>query len=168
MKCGEIQAVVQLAVAINLGIYAIKDLSVPYLLRQRAQLNDLRALLNEKLDNLTKMDHSSVGKERKDEFECINRRISSVYRKSTHTWDLLESYNLGTVSAASICFFMSIYCLFHTAYFYNEQAPYWLIYATYISYFSVTVPTSINIWCRYRGWKLIREQNMIRNDISKL
>jgi hypothetical protein len=52
MKFNEIQAVIQLSIGINIGIYALEDINIQYLTDQRRDLTSLRRLAGEKLETI--------------------------------------------------------------------------------------------------------------------
>ena len=126
MKYGEIQAVVQLAVALNVGIFALVDLVGPYIDRLILDLEKLHKELKDK---------NCGSSDKLAEMVLFYIRISQSNR------DAYDKYALSISLVGVIAAFGSLWMLVDTARFYNDVVP-----TSYcILLFAMYLPTSFGL-----------------------
>ncbi|MEN3214014.1 hypothetical protein PUR23_28955 [Methylorubrum populi] len=166
MTYGEIQAVVQLAVGLNVGLYALKELSLPYVLRQRKDLGSLKMALGEAKETVATIADRAERESKTRELNRILGRITRVGRRSTKLRDELDGFLkfMNWWSGMSAC--ISLIILFYTAHNYGHETNDLIVAIIYLCYLTLPIGVLINLLARHRGGGLLQEQNDIYQELS--
>ncbi|ACB28394.1 hypothetical protein [Methylobacterium radiotolerans] len=168
MTYGEMQAVVQLAVGLNVGLYALKELSLPYVLRQRKGLVSLRMALGEAKEIVATIADRIERENKTKDLSRISGRIMRVWRKSTNLQNELDKFLKFMNWCSGISAGISLCVLFYTAHNYGHEADNLIVAIVYLCYLTIPVGVLINLLARHRGGGLLQEQDSIYQDLSRI
>ena len=135
MKYGEIQAVVQLCVALNVGIFALRDLAVPFYDRQLAALEGFH---EQALKRRVLVDRDKGDAHRSAKLKAISEISDEAfgYMKKMKEIRINLDENILRMSISGAIFAgLSLWMLFRTAAYYNNELPNYEYYSLLMFYF---------------------------------
>ncbi|BCM87917.1 hypothetical protein [Methylobacterium indicum] len=165
MKYGEVQAIVQLAVALNVGVFALKELAVPYFNDKIQYLERFCShtivRCREKVENsnspfksamLAKIFDMTIEKSEELKIAKANR--------DTTVWHIQMVATAGIIGAV-----LSLYMLYHTSVYYNEVVPYYFTLTLIFIYLPIVLGTGFLLLARLIAYGVYQR---IKRDEKKL
>lgn len=168
MKYGEIQAIIQLAVGLNVGIFALTSLSLPYKKKQKRHLKVTYKYMSEieKLINGTKDPH--VRHDLGVAFKLVEEKLRNHSEGTAGNWRVFSFFINCMVVAAMISIFIGMGLLYDSAVSYDFQVPHDVKILVGILYLPLLVGTVMNLVARGMAHFKIKEQNAIREEIGAI
>jgi len=168
MTYSEVQAIVQLSVGLNVGIFALKELSIPYLTRQRNDFASLRAYLGEAKELIVQIPTIETREEKLQHWNILFRKVMRIWPQSTSIRRGLDHFIFFMSVAAGIAAVLGLWMLYDTSQYYSQQIPNHFLPTVSLCYAPLLIGAAINIYARFMGYRLMREQKSIQQELSKL
>ncbi|MCF4130053.1 hypothetical protein [Methylobacterium sp. SyP6R] len=168
MTYGELQAVFQLAVGLNIGVYALKDISFSTTSMASKDYNYVRLSIDVRAAKLKRIESSPERKEYDDLLSMINEKIVDRWAKSkkfNESWG--EFIRYSTV-ATGITAFIALYYLFMTSYKYTNHAPGFIKFMAYLVYLPGIMTIGFHLLVRRLNKSFEAEQESIDQEILKI
>ena len=168
MTYGEVQAIVQLSVALNVGIFALKELSIPYLTRQKNDFASIRADIGEARGLIEQIPDISLQEEKMRQWNILFGKVMSIWPRSTQLRRGLDFFIFCMSVAAGIATVLGLWMLYDTSQYYSEKIPNHFLPVLFLCYAPLLIGAAINVFARFMGYRLMREQRSIQQELSNL
>ena len=139
LEYGHAQAIIQLSIANNIGIYALKDISIPYLIGKRKELASLRELIGEKQEAVKLIEDYDVRNNKEKQLDELTRRLLDVWKKSSNLRDGYNTFIERIVVGSGVMALTGLALLFHSAYYYGDRIDDRILLLIYILYLPLAV-----------------------------
>ena len=165
---GEFQAVIQLSIALNVGIFVVTDLALPYLERQRKDLANLRLIAGAINNNIIAMPEGPERDDKKNKLDAVLSKINTIVPRSSGLKRGSVEFVFSLTLGAAILAFVGLVLLFESALKYGDLFPFGHVVLTGGMFVPLVIGTISFLMARIAGSRIIKEQDSIRDELDKL
>lgn len=168
MNYGEIQAIFQLAVGLNIGVYALKDISLSGDSMITTNYNYMRLSMDRRAAELKRIESNPERQMYDDLLSVLNEKVVDRWAKTNKYKQEWSKFVTISTFATGIMAFISLYFLFITSYKYTEAASCFTIFFAYFVYAPGVATIGFHLLIRYLSGSFEAGQVNIDQELLKI